>query len=555
MLHKLKWHFKFHWLKYVGAAFIAVTVLPIVIWILTIAQPLAIYRRLDEQQRLGYLAQLSTVPMWSVLSAVTFIIGLWWLHHGGGFMKFGKPKVKAESVNVKWDEVIGLEEAKTEAWEVVELLKDRTLTTRIGGKILRGILLTGPPGCGKTYLAKAIATEAGIPFISVSGSEFVEVFVGVGPSRVRKLFKQARQLSQIHGACIIFIDELDAVGIERKADLGFGARTEANNTVNQLLVEMDGIQEKGADVIVIGATNAPESALDAALLRPGRFDRKIYVDLPTLEDRAQLFTYYLNKVAHEETIEVGKLARRCVWKSPADIENIIKEAALIAARHKREQVGEKDMHEAIERIELGFKHHRRLTADEKKRVAYHEAGHLLATYFLHPTDDVFKASIISRRDALGMVFHQPREELFTSSRDRILANVKVALGGYGAEKLKFASTSDGVAQDFRNAMQQAHNMVWKYGMGLSGLIGDHELLVGQARFRGESHEDKLSDNLKDKLNSETQQILQECLKEVEQLFKKEESLLNRFANELIKKDELEYDDIETIMREEGKSRV
>lgn len=532
-----------------------VTVVPIVIWILTIAQPLVIYRKLDDMQRLGYLAQLSTVPMWSTLSALTFIIGMWWLHHGGGFMKWGKSKVKAEFVNIKWGDVIGLKEAKTEAWEVVELLKDRTLTERIGGKILRGILLTGPPGCGKTYLAKAIATEAGIPFIPVSGSEFVEIFVGVGPSRVRKLFKQARQLAAMHGAAIIFIDEIDAVGTERKTDLGFGARTEANNTVNQLLVEMDGIQEQGSNVIVIGATNAPETSLDQALLRPGRFDRKIYVDLPTLEDRQELFGHYLKKVVHDEAVDVGKLARRAVWKSPADIENLIKEAALIAARHKREKVEMRDMSEAMERIDLGFKHHRRLTADEKKRVAYHESGHLIATYFLHPTDDVFKASIISRRDALGMVFHQPREEIFTSSRERIVANVKVALGGYASEKLKFSSTSDGVAQDFRNAMQQAHNMVWKYGMGPSGMIGDHELLVGQARFRGESHEDKLSEELKERLNRDTQAILQDCLKEVEELLKKEESLLDRFANELINKDELEYDEIEAIMRESGKAKI
>ena len=361
-------------------------------------------------------------------------------------------------------------------------------------------------------------------------------------------------MAQMHGACILFLDELDAVGTERKADLGFGARTEQNNTVNQLLVEMDGIQEKGANIIVIGATNAAESTLDAALLRPGRFDRKIYLDIPGLEDREKLFEFYLGHVKHDPRIEVGKLARRAVWKSPADIENIIKEAALIAARHKREEITAHDITEALERIELGFKHRKTLTPEEKKRVAYHESGHLIAAYILHPTDDVFKASIISRRDALGMVFHQPREELFTSSRERILANIKVALGGYAAEKLKFSSASDGVAQDFRNAMQQAHNMVWRFGMGPSGLIGDHELLVGQARFRGESSEDKLSERIKEKLNDDTQTILRECLKDAEELLKKEETLLDRFAKELIEKEELEYDDIEAIMQASGKGR-
>jgi len=551
---KIKTHFRQRWVWYVGGIFIVLTVIPLTILLFTVALPWVIYPRLDYYQKLGYLTQLSLVPFWSVISGGVFILGYYWLMFGGGFMKFSKSKIRRNRVNVRWDDVIGMEEAKLEAWEVVQLLKERALLKRIGGSILRGILLIGPPGCGKTYLAKAIATETGVPFLSISGSEFVEIFVGVGPSRVRKLFKQARQMAEADGGCIIFIDELDAVGQQRTQDLGFGARSEANNTVNQLLVELDGLTSKESNILVIGATNASERTLDQALLRPGRFDRKIYVDFPGLEDREKLFAYYLKKVQHEATIDVARLARRTVWKSPADVESIIKEAALIAARYKRELVTFKDLSEALERLELGFKHRRKLSEEERRRVAYHESGHLIAAYILHPTDDVFKASIISRRDALGVVYHQPREELYTSNRDRILANIKVALGGYASEKLTFGVTSDGVATDFRNAMAQASEMVWRFGMGTNGFIGDYTSLLESWAFRGTASGDRLSDQTKERLNQETHRILNECLHDVETLLKKEEALLHRFAQELLQKEELEYDEIEQIFVEAGKAR-
>ena len=359
----------------------------------------------------------------------------------------------------------------------------------------------------------------------------------------------------MEGGCIIFIDELDAVGTSRGTDLGFGAQTERNNTVNELLVQMDGLESQRYNIVVIGATNANESVLDAALLRPGRMDRKIYVDRPGLEDREKLYGFYLGKVKAEPTIDIARLARRSVWKSPADIENIVKESALIATRSKRSIVNFKDLSEALERIELGFKRHRKMNEDERRRIAYHEAGHVVVTYMLHPTDDVFKASIISRRDALGVVYHQPREELFTSSRNRILANIKAALGGYVAEKLKFDSTSDGVAADFHNAMTQAHNMVWRLGMGTNGFVGDYESLLSSSMFRGAGSGDRLSDRMKDRLNEETHAILSQCVKDVETLLRSEDALLERFAQELLKKEELEYDDIESIFVEYGKQRV
>jgi len=519
-----------HWVKFAVITFL-IALIGMAIWGLSSVE--SFYRR----QMLAYMPiQL----LMGGLHAVIFVF--MYLHFfRGGFSKMDKKKVKSRDIAVKWSDVIGIDEAKIESWEVVELIKDRARLKKIGGKILRGVLMVGPPGCGKTYLAKAMATEAGIPFLPMAASEFVEVFVGVGASRIRKLFKEARQLAYAYNACIIFIDELDAIGRNRTFNM-FGGQ-EGNTTQNQLLIEMDGLNSHAQNVIVIAATNAEESVLDPALLRPGRFDRKIYIDRPNLEGREKIFKFYLKSVCYDEKIDIGRLARQAVYKSPADIENIVKESALIATRNKRDIITQKDISAAIERIEMGLKHHRKMTDAERRLVAYHEAGHLLVLYLLHPTDDVFKASIISRKDTLGVVHRQPREETFTRNRDRIIADIKVALGSYAAERFKIGVTSDGVSGDFQQAMGQAHTMVWKYGMGSNGLIGDYTIIKPE----------QLSEVTKEKLNSETNKILETALSEVTVLLKTEEKLLDRLASELLERNELEYDEIEKIFAEFGKS--
>jgi cell division protease FtsH len=544
---QLRTFLELHWVK----------VCIVLVVLLSVLLPVWALAPLDSYGRYNILAFQSFMPLQSIVYSGFFVAFLFWLHYGGlSFSRLTKGRVKAENVKVKWDEVIGLEEAKQEAWEVVELLRDHAKVRQIGGKIIRGVLLVGPPGCGKTYLAKAVATESGLPFVSVSGSDFVEIFVGTGPARVRKLFQRAQQYAQTEGGCIIFIDELDAVGASRGVDLGFGAQSEHNNTVNELLVQMDGLESLRHNIIVIGATNASERILDQALLRPGRLDRKIYVDLPGLDGREKLLRFYLARVKASPDIDIPRLARRAVYHSPADLENLIKEGALIATRNQHELITFKDLSEALERIDLGFKIKRRLVPEERLRVAYHEAGHLITTYLLHPTDDVFKASIVSRRGGThGVVYHVPRQELKIDSRDRLLANVKVSLAGYAAEKLKCGSTSVGCGSDFSHAMTTVREMVWTVGMGSNGFIGNYDVLLGSWMFRGSGSHDYLSDRTKDRLNEEMHRLLNESLKDVEELLRREDALLERFKEELLQRDELEYDQIEAIFAEYGKQRL
>ncbi len=537
---KFRMYFKFNWSKY-AIILVVYALVRLAIWGMMSLE--SFYMKLT-------LAQL---PMQILLVGVNAAIFVYFYSTvlGRGFSKSGKKSsIKGEEVNVKWSDVIGMENVKAEAREVVELIKDRTRVKKIGGKILRGILMLGPPGCGKTYLAKAVATETGLPFLAMSGSEFVEVFVGVGASRIRELFKKARQLAYGNGGCIIFIDELDAIARKRVFS-AFGGTEETNSTQNQLLAEMDGLQEREdksgelkpeQNIIVIGATNSPEDNLDRALLRPGRFDRKLYIDLPTLDDREKLFEYYLGKIEHDPKIDVARLARKAVYKSPADIENIVREAALIATREKRDTITLDDISEAMERVDLGLKHKLNVTPREREKTAYHEAGHLVVLYILHPTDDVFKASIIPRRGTLGVVHHQPREEVFTHDKNRLLADIKADLGGYVAEKMKFGTTSSGVAMDFKQAMAIAHNMVWRYGMADKSFLGDYSVIP----------EGQISEKVKQELNEETSKLIQLCLKDVEDLLTKERVILDRFAKELLEKEELDYDEIDAIFKEYGK---
>ena len=499
--------------------------------------------KLESFYRTMMLAQMPFTMIMGIIHVSIFIFGyLYFLR--GGFAKLEKTAIKGKNIDIKWKDVIGLEDAKQEAWEVVQLIRDRARLKAIGGRVIKGLLMIGPPGCSKTYLAKAIATEARLPFISMAGSEFTEIFVGVGASKVRKLFKKARNLAYGYAGCIIFIDELDAIGRTRQLSYGGGGQ-ETNATQNQLLVELDGLKEKVGNIVVIGATNANEKDLDKALLRPGRFDRKIYLSPPGLEDREKIFQFYLSKVKTDKDINVGRLARRAVYKSPADISNIVMEAALITARKKKEKISMKEMSESFERIDLGIKHKITMTKEERRMTAYHESGHLIVTYLLHPTEDVFKASIIPRRGALGVVWTQPKEEFHTWSKHRLLAEIKVCLGGYIAEKLTFEVTSSGVSSDFTQAMRIAHWMVWSLGMGGSDRIGDYSEIPSEY----------LSEEVKTGLNNDTKEVIKICEKDVTELLGKEKEVLDRFAKELLARNELEYDEIEAIFKEYKKAPI
>ena len=544
---KVKFYVKLHWLKALLFTFLIGLGISLVF--------LVIIGMREWNKSESYLrqSQLAMIPLQLYLQIIMALIFgfvytylMYWLYFKRGASSFSQTSKKAVAggeVGIKWDDVIGMDEAKEEALEVVKLITDRASLQRIGGKILKGILMLGPPGCGKTYLAKAIATESKLPFISMSGSEFVEMFVGVGAGRVRSLFKKAQQLAELEGGCIIFIDEVDAIGAQRSMDRGFGGTTEHNTTLNQLLVEMDGLKDKDYNIVLIGATNVGENYLDEALLRPGRFDRKIIVDKPNLEDREKLFAYYLKKVKYNPTdVKMDRLARITVGQSPADIANIVREAALITVRNQNLIISMKEIDEARERIALGVKRRIRLSEKEKWQIAYHEAGHAIATYLFAPTQDVFKITITPRGPTGGVTWVPEREDTFIKDSNKMYSQIKICIGSYAAEKIKYNATTNGVFQDFSNAMHYAHQMVWNVGMGKSGMLGNWEVAGN------------ISEQIKAKLDADVQDILKTCLDEVTALLRKEEPLLDRLAQELVAKSELNYDEIEAIFKEFGKSR-
>ncbi|MFA5004595.1 MAG: AAA family ATPase [Candidatus Omnitrophota bacterium] len=544
---KFRFYIKLHWLKALLTLVLGGLGISLIFFIIIGL------RAWNESESYLRQSQLAMVPLQLYLQIIMAIIFgfvytflMYWLYFKRGAQSFAqaqKKSVAGKEIGITWNDVIGMDEAKEEALEVVKLITDRASLQRIGGKILRGILMLGPPGCGKTYLAKAIATEAKLPFISMSGSEFVEMFVGVGAGRVRSLFKKAQQLAELEGGCIIFIDEIDAIGAQRSMDRGFGGTTEHNTTLNQLLVEMDGLKDKDHNIVLIGATNAPDMYLDQALLRPGRFDRKIIVDMPNLEDRQKLFAYYLKTVKYDPAdIKIDRLARITVGQSPADIANIVREAALITVRNQHESISMKEIDEARERIALGIKRRIKLSDKEKWQTAYHEAGHAITTYLLAPTQDVFKITITPRGPTGGATWTPEREDTFIKDSNKMLSQIKICLGSYAAEKIKYNATTNGVFGDFSTAMHYAHQMVWNVGMGKSGLLGNWEILRN------------VSEEIKARLDTDVQDILKTCLEEVTALLKKEEALLDRLAKELVEKNELNYDEIEAIFKEFGKNR-
>ncbi|HEY9667362.1 MAG TPA: ATP-dependent zinc metalloprotease FtsH, partial [Coleofasciculaceae cyanobacterium] len=395
-----------------------------------------------------------------------------------GALSFTKSKarvyVEGEATKTTFADVAGVEEAKTELVEIVDFLKNPQRFTDIGARIPKGVLLVGPPGTGKTLLAKAVAGEAGVPFFSISGSEFVELFVGAGAARVRDLFEQAKK----QAPCIVFIDELDAIGKSRATGGFYGGNDEREQTLNQLLTEMDGFAASNTTVIVLAATNRPES-LDAALLRPGRFDRQVLVDRPDLAGREAILNIYARKVKLGDDVDLHAIATRTPGFAGADLSNLVNEAALLAARARRETVAQADFAEAIERVVAGLeKKSRVLNEKEKKIVAYHEVGHALVGALMPGSGKVEKISIVPRgMAALGYTLQLPTEDRFLMSEEELRGQIATLLGGRSAEEIVFGSITTGAANDLQRATDLAERMVTTYGM--SKILGPLAYEKGQ----------------------------------------------------------------------------
>lgn len=502
---------------------------------------------MESFSRQQLTAMMGMYVMVGILQAFVFVafmqLGNHYMMRGGFLSRLGQEKNAVAKVNIKWDEVIGMENAKKEAWEIVQLLKDRHLLKTIGGKIIKGTMMIGPPGCGKTYLAKAIASECGLPLLASVGSEFVGMFVGQGAAQMKNLFKQARKLAELEGGCIIFIDEIDSFARPRMADTGFGGGISHNATINQFLTELDGLRQKENNIVVIAATNCAEGELDSAVMRAGRFDRKIYVTRPNLKERENLFEFYLSKVQAEPSVKASLLARKSLWFSPSDIDAMVREAGIIALREKRHIISMKDLTAAYDRVTYGDKSNILMNDDDKRWTAYHEAGHAIMAYLIHPKDDVVKATIIPRKGCLGFISHLPREEHYSHNKEYYLAQIKVCIASYAAEDMTFGSTTSGVgggpSADFSRALEISRNMVWCYGMGDSGLIGDF-----RKYYNGDDN--MISNKTKEILDEDVQKILQRCMAEVRDILTTHKELFIYFAEELLKREELEYDEILNI---------
>ena len=461
----------------------------------------------------------------------------------------GENKILGGKVNVKWDEVIGMKDAKEEAWEIVKLLKDRNLLKAIGGKIVKGVLMIGPPGCGKTYLAKAMATESGFPFMSAVGSDLVGIYVGEGARKMKDIFKEARELAKAEGGCIIFFDEIDSFATPRSSDNRFGGGTISHNaTINQFLTELDGLRQQENNIVVLAATNVREDQLDTAILRAGRIERKIYISLPNLQEREELFKFYLAKVKYEETISPSVLARTAVGFTPSDIDNMIREAGLIAMRNDRDTIIHKDLSESYDRLTMGAVTNAKYSQKSLKKTAYHEAGHAILTYLVDPTDEVIKATVRPRKGSLGYIYTRAIEELESNSpnREHLLSKLKMLMAGYVAEKIALGTTGSGVGggpgSDFHHAMTIAARMVWSLGMGPSGMVGDFDAL----KDSNGSH--NISEKTKEVLDADVQSILQLCLKDTTEILSQHKDLLEYFAQELLNKGDLEYDEMRLIFQ-------
>lgn len=468
----------------------------------------------------------------------------------GGIMPFGKSRARLlseDQIKVTFDDVAGVDEAKEEVHELVEFLRDPAKFQRLGGHLPRGVLMVGSPGTGKTLLAKAIAGEAKVPFFTISGSDFVEMFVGVGASRVRDMFEQAKKSSP----CIIFIDEIDAVGRHRGAGLG-GGHDEREQTLNQLLVEMDGFDPNDG-VIVVAATNRPD-VLDPALLRPGRFDRQVVVSLPDIRGRAQVLKVHMRKVPVADNIEVDVIARGTPGFSGADLANLVNEASLLAARANKRVVEMHDFDRAKDKIMMGVERHSMVMSEEEKKLtAYHEAGHAIIGLSVPSHDPVYKVSIIPHGRALGVTLFLPEEDRYSYSKQRLESQICSLYGGRIAEELIFGvdGVTTGASNDIKRATELAHKMVTRWG--LSAEIGP--LVYGQDEeevFLGHSvtQSKHMSDETAAKIDVEIKDLLDRNYQRAEAIMKEKIDILHAMAAALIELETINQDQIQDLM--EGK---
>ena len=472
---------------------------------------------------------------------------------GNRVMSFGKSKARRmtkDAPKVTFADVAGANEAVQELTEIKEFLESPQKFQRLGARIPKGALLVGPPGTGKTLLARAVAGEAGVPFFSISGSDFVEMFVGVGASRVRDLFEQAKQNSP----CIIFMDEIDAVGRQRGAGLG-GGHDEREQTLNQLLVEMDGFDAKGG-IIMIAATNRPD-ILDTALLRPGRFDRQIVVDRPDLPGREKILRVHTRGKPLGPDVDVDTLARSTPGFTGADLANLVNEAALLAARHDKDEVGQAEMEEAIDRVIAGPERKTRLISEKEKEItAFHEAGHAIVGALLPEADPVHKISIIPRGQALGVTMSLPTEDRFMMSRSQLMAQLAMILGGRAAERVIFDEITTGASNDLERVTQTAKQMVTRYGM--SEKLGPMALGHSNGQvFMGRDFnaQPDYSDEIAFQIDKEIRRIVDESYDTAEDLLVRNRALVDKLASDLIEFETVDSKHLARLVEEYAVDRV
>ena len=510
-----------------------------------------------EAKKVDIKAELPPQPPWwmSILSSILpmlIIVGLWFMlmnqggAGGGKVMNFGKSRARRydeEKLKITFKDVAGAEEAKQELEEVVEFLKHPQKYNDLGAKIPKGVLLYGPPGTGKTLLAKAVAGEAGVPFFSISGSDFVEMFVGVGASRVRDLFDQAKKSAP----CIVFIDEIDAVGRQRGAGLG-GGHDEREQTLNQLLVEMDGFSANEG-IIMIAATNRPD-ILDPALLRPGRFDRQIVVDRPDIKGRTEILKVHVKGKPMGQDVNLDVIAQRTPGFTGADLSNLVNEAALLTARKDKKAINMPEMEEAAERVIMGPERKSRVISDKEKRLtAYHEGGHTIVGMLLEHTDPVHKVTIIPRGRAGGYTLSLPKEEKYYATRSEMLDELKVLLGGRVAEALVLKEISSGASNDLQRATQLARQMICEYGMSenIGPVTFGHrqdQVFLGRDIARDKDY----SEEVAAEIDKEVRSFMEDAYAATEKLLSDNIDKLHVIAKALMEKETLEEEEINQLVK-------